>query len=114
MIQGNRIKQATQIALPSPTFGGHAERLRRQPRSAPTTRALGVGLGRWIAAGELSIPVVAAACGLPDVIVNASVARRHEVAECAGTLRTCVVHTSFLAVCRSLSPRQAARSMARS
>ena len=39
-------------------------------------RALGVGLGRSIAAGELSIPVVAAVCGLPDVIVNASVTRR--------------------------------------
>ena len=29
------------------------------------------------------------------------------VRECAGTLRTWVVHTNFLAVCRSLSPRQA-------
>lgn len=45
-------------------------------RSAPTPRPLGVGLGRSIAAGELSVPVVAAVCGLPEVIVNASVTRR--------------------------------------
>ncbi len=57
-------------------FSGLRVWLRRQPRSAPTPRALGVGLGRWIAAGELSVPVVAAVCGLPDVIVNTSVTRR--------------------------------------
>jgi hypothetical protein len=106
VIQGNRIKKATQIALTQPDVlwsrrnrspriwnktnryaiqakiikkcqrKSQVEPQRRQPRSAPTPRPLGVGLGRSIAAGELSVPVVAAVCGLPEVIVNASVTRR--------------------------------------